>query len=1014
LGKIKEGEKMRKKTLGILLVSFLILVLSSAGLAQRQTGSLRGTIIDEQGNPLPGVNITVTSPAMQGQQTYISTNDGEFRFPTLPPGEYTIRAELSGFQKIERPGIIVSVGKAVSVIIQMKMAAVEEEVTVTAAAPVVDVQSSGIAVTIDKDIIKTIPVRRSILDLYRMAPATTGQSETYDYQKQSVVHGGAVQESKISLDGVDLLDPMRGYILADVAFDAVDEVEISLGGHKAEVGQVMAGYVNVVSKSGGNKFSGSITGVLNTKNITQNAIPLEQIEAAGLEKPITWNYKRDIGGDFGGPIFKDKLWFYISPRYNDRKKNTAFVPFTDPDGISHGTWDFTHSEIAGLGKLTTTFGKNMKWTGMYEYYKNKDHPDPWDVYEKYMSWEAVSGHVMNDSGHVFSSILTFIHNQNTFSEFRAGYVFKTLELHQENTEGPKSRPYTYDEYTGLQWGSANDGGEWYDKHSLTFNLNTTRFQDDFLGMDHEFKAGVEYGYSDSTSEFPLQEWQSSYRRWWWNGTPWAYQETEPYCGYVEIISGDKKLHEMPRKYGVWRYGGFIQDSLTIGKRFTFNVGVRYDEYHGFKRKEILKGWTDPNNGLANILLPEIFSPVDLECPEIKDIMVFKNFSPRIGGTFDLFGNGKTALKASYARYKEVLMGEQISGLDAFGQPWIGFTWYDDNHDGEFDLPPIDRYEPDSYASYNPDPAKLRQKIDPNITAPYTDEFIVGIQQELARDFSLSLNFVYKDARNFQGQRNLVNPKTSDVWVPYTVTDPGWDQEFGTSDDQQLTVYMKKREAEPDILQKKNIPDAWRKYRGIDFILYKRMSNNWMMSANITYSKAWGNQPHGYHSHLGSLNWDNPNWLVNRVSRLEFDRPLLVKLMGTVILPYDIRASMYYRYTSGSPWGRQMTVYFPTTVNGFYPKSRSVTVQAEPVGKRTGAPEINNFDMRVEKEFKVGPGTLGLWIEVFNLFGYYKYDFSQDRGGYLYPDGTFERFGTYGQVRSAEGYRTANIAFRYTF
>lgn len=1003
---------MKRKVLSILFVPLLALVLTSAGGAQSQTGSLSGTITDEQGSPIPFVNITLTSPALQGQQTFVCTDNGNFRFPSLPPGEYTLRAEFSGFQTTEAKGIIISLGKSINLNIQMKSAQAEE-ITITGLAPVVDVRQSDITVTIDKNMIKNIPVRRNILDLYRMAPGTVGQSETYDYQRQSVVHGGAVQDSKISIDGVDLYDPMRGYALGDVAFEAIEEVEISLGGHKAEVGGIMAGYVNVVSKAGGNKFSGGITGLYSGKALTQNIVTPEQVKAAKLAEPILWDYRRDVSADFGGPILKDKLWFYLSPRYTDRKKNTAFVPFTDPRGVYHPPYYFTHQDYQYLGKITASITKGLKWSGMYEYYKNLDEPDPWDVYLLQTPWEAISGHNLNDFGNIVSSILTYIINQNTFAEFRVGYVWKTLELHQYDATGPKSDLYTYDRGTGYYWGPAW-GGEWYDKRSLDIKLTLTRFQDDFLGMDHEFKAGIEYGHAGSTTEGPMEDWQSSYRAYWYNGTPWNFHNTTPYMGQVGIRYGDKTLHEAPREYGVLRAGGFIQDSFTIKKRLTVNLGFRYDSYHGYKEKETFKAWIDPNKGLANILLPQIFITQDQEFQAVDDIMVFHNFSPRLGFTYDVFGNGKTALKVSLARYKEPMVGNHIEMFTAYGSGTITFNWWDDNRNGWYDLPPIDRYSPQSWSPFSTDLEKLRKQIDPNITAPYTDELILGIQHELVKDFSLGVDFVYKNVKNHQGQVNLVNPKTSSAWVPYSFTDPGPDGLFNTGDDQAMTAYMLRREAAPDVYQKTNIPEAWRRYWGIDFIFYKRMSNNWMLSANFTYSKAWGNQPHGYHSQRGSTNWDDPNLLINKVARLEFDRPLFLKVMSTVILPFNINASLYYRFSSGSPWGRMITVYFPTTLDGSAPKSPNVRIYAEPVGERSNLPDFNNFDVRFEKEFRLGPGRLGLWLEVFNLFGNYRYTYDQDPGGYVYANGTFSRYPTYGKVISVEGTRTVNIAFRYRF
>ena len=129
-----------KKNYAFVAASFLIFCLASFGFGQ-QTGSLRGTVTDDAGNPLPGVRLTLSSPAIQGTQEYISTQGGDFRFPALPPGIYTIKTELQGFKTLERPGIQVSLGATITIAVQMSPSPVNEQVTVTAASPVVDVQA---------------------------------------------------------------------------------------------------------------------------------------------------------------------------------------------------------------------------------------------------------------------------------------------------------------------------------------------------------------------------------------------------------------------------------------------------------------------------------------------------------------------------------------------------------------------------------------------------------------------------------------------------------------------------------------------------------------------------------------------------------------------------------------------------------------------------------------------------------------------------------------------------------
>lgn len=999
-----------KKMWCYVFFSAVIFTIVSVGLAQVQTGSLSGRVVDNEGNGLPGVSIIIASPSLQGQQSYVTTENGNYRFPSLPPGTYSITAEIAGFQKCERQGIVVHVGKATTFNFEMALSSIEEEVTVTASPPVIDVQSTNVSVIMSSELIKAIPMRRDIIDIYRAAPATVGESEANDYRKSSSVQGGALHESKISIDGVDLVDPQRGYISADVTYEAIEEVEIGIGGHKAEVGNVAAGYVNVVSKSGGNTFSGGATLFGTTDSLLQNMVPQEQLEAAGLEKPIYFMYQFDSGLHLGGPVLKDKLWFFLSGKYGDRKKKTMFIPFTDPDGVYHGPYDYRRQEYAALGKLTFQITSSLKWMGMYQYTLFDDHPSAWAQNDPYQSWEME--HEWEDSSHTVSQVLTYIFNQNLFAEARMGYVNRYLNCKMHDSEGPDFRIGAYDLATNYEWGSVQVfGEEIYKRIMLDLGINFTKFQDDFLGGNHEFKGGI--GYSRATTASQRTRPQP-YTLYWRDWQPWAYYNTTPYMGRIRIRMPQINRDEMPRENGYWKVGAFIQDSITIKNRLTLNLGIRYDETHGFQPEAFLKGWYDNFfNGLANIILPEMFPTEDQTVPAMDDIVVYKRFSPRLGISYDVFGNGKTILKGSYSRYAEILIGWNLESFHPFRGRTLDFTWYDDNQNGYFDLPPIDRYSPWSYSPYITDTDELRKQIDPNLSCPYTDEWIAGISQEITKDFGVTLSFIYKKGKNLVAQNNLVNPLKSDVWVPYSVEDPGADGNFGTDDDQDLTVYMKKKEAEPDIYQKQNVSDAFRSHWGIDLILYKRMSDNWLLNSSITYSKTWGNYPHGYGAVTGGSNWYDPNEFIYREGRLEFDRPLIIKIMSTVVLPFQISFSSYFRYFTGAPWGRTATVYFPSEVNGFQPKSPNVTVRTEPVGTRRRLSETY-LDLRLEKEFNLGPGRLGVWIEVFNLFGHYSFTFDDNPGGYIYADGTFKRFSRYGDASSAQGSRYFTFAVRYNF
>ncbi|MDH7512489.1 MAG: carboxypeptidase regulatory-like domain-containing protein, partial [Clostridiales bacterium] len=342
---------MNKRISKILFLSFLLAFLSSSVLAQQQTGTIRGIITDPDGNPLPGVTVSVTSEAIMGAQTYVSTETGAFRFPALPPGTYKLTAEMTGFKTFVRENLIVRVGMTVTVDFTMEVATVEEEVTVTAASPTVDVQSTKISVVMDSQLLKNLPLARDLYDIMTAAPGAVSEGMTY--RRTYSIHGSTVRSNTTAFDGVNMNDPVVMYPLTNINFDVMDEVESITAGHPASVGYTDGAYVNIVTKSGGNKFSGGAVFYFTNKDMAQHLWTDEQVTALGVAKPEVSKSWVDGSLTFGGPIAVDKLWFFTNARMIKQERLTNFIgPWTDFLGRTHNPYTWTHDEKMGFIKLT--------------------------------------------------------------------------------------------------------------------------------------------------------------------------------------------------------------------------------------------------------------------------------------------------------------------------------------------------------------------------------------------------------------------------------------------------------------------------------------------------------------------------------------------------------------------------------------------------------------------------------------------------------------------------------------
>jgi hypothetical protein len=1001
-----------KKVLALILTLSLVLISSNFLLGQRLTGVIKGEVLDSEGNPLPGVTVTVESPQFLGKRSYVTSRDGLFSIPNLTPGTYTVTAELTGFKTVKRTGVIVSADMTVAITLKMEMATIKEEVTVTAPSPMVDVESSKVSTRLDSSKLENVPLQRNLYSLVEMAAGVVGESTVSD---TSSIAGSTVRSNVYAVDGVMINDPITFSRLTKVNYDNIEEVEIITGAKPAEVGFASGGYVNIVTRSGGNKYTGSVFLQYTGDKFRKNLIPDEQVLAVGGNPPTYDKHNIDISFNLGGPIIKDKLSFFLNIRRYELLQTGGFVPFTDPLGRYHDVYDYIAQDRYGSLKLTWQVVPKLKINGLIDFtqeYKPIGLP-PYYTRPKISTYRQD-----NDRGINFSNIIEWIINQNTFVEARLGVSYRnTPYLLQKEAE---DMPFYTDSATNYWFGSYTIAQK-YLRSRINPTATFTAFRENFLGANHEIKAGFEYEHAYQRTDW----WKKNPLLWYYyNGDPHRYVTTNPIMGYIAAYVTGQEEGSNVGKDDLWRVAFYLRDNVTIAKRLTANIGFRYDESHAYKPKMVKKGVTAQLPlecpGLFNTLVPDLFSPNDLHVPAVKDLIAWRDIAPRIGLTYDLFGNRKTALKASFSRYVEYLLLTSINYLNPFGTKSVTFYWYDNNKNNKLDLPPIDSYTVVSRPVIEPDVEGWRKKVYKDLKAPYTNEYIFGVQHELAKDFSIELNYIYKDAKRIVEDVDIVNPLNGDMWIPYTVRDPGWDKKFGTGDDKDLTVYMlAKEKAGVPYKQLQNVPQAKRKYQALEFIFNKRMSDNWQLGGSVVYSKLYGNYFGGGASPVGYMTYyDSPNDLVNKEnSRLDFDRPLVIKMYGTVKLPWSFYLSGYFSHYDGNPIARTLYVYFPSKYQGYTPYYVSASVTGERQGDHR-YPGTDNLDLRIEKEFdlnKIGLyGRFKVSIDIFNVMGNTSVSISWVPSGYIYADGSYAPFTTYGKVYGFYGTRSFFFNLRYSF
>jgi hypothetical protein len=362
----------------ITLLSFILSLLLIGGLvaAQESTGKITGTVTDNQGQPLPGVNVEATSPKIVGKASAITDTSGVYRLLALPSGIYKITFTLQGFNTIVREGIVLSLEQTLIVDISMEVGAIEEEVTVIGKMALVDIKSTVKGMTLSKETFDKLPKGRNFDTLVSVIPGVNNEK----YLGGISVDGSSGSENVYYIDGMNITSMYSGLGDQSSVFEFVDEVQIKASGYQAEFGGSLGGVINVVTRSGGNEYHGEIIGyysgsMLTTKERdTLRTNPFDTTKAEYVNYEDLYGkdkvHRYEVGFSLGGYILKDKLWFFASflPEFRKTQRHVEWLPQGIAPGSDHiqkytwwnGTAKITAQPIKGLrlsGSLVNNFSK---------------------------------------------------------------------------------------------------------------------------------------------------------------------------------------------------------------------------------------------------------------------------------------------------------------------------------------------------------------------------------------------------------------------------------------------------------------------------------------------------------------------------------------------------------------------------------------------------------------------------------------------------------------------------------
>ncbi len=897
--------KRSTRTLTWFAFGAILLLLTAPLAAQRVTGQISGTVKDDSGAVLPGVTISLTGETIAGTRTTVSNANGFYRFLNLPPGIYAIDFNLEGFQPQDRTGIRVSLGKTTTENATMSISELTETLTVIAEAPVVDTSSNEVSTNYGRDWVENAPVSRTSFN--GLVAAAPGSLQGGDQSARTMVYGSSYDENSFQLDGADVNDNFFNEQLASPNIDAIEEIEVLSLGAPAEYGNLTGAVYNIVTRQGGNQFKGDVSFYTQPDSLTSENTSAE--EDGGF--PFNRDEYTDYSAQLGGPLQKDRLWFFASYQHQE-------IGFSNP-GVDPSVGTEFEEDDRYFGKLNWFI--NNRHSVQITYHEDEIFED-----EALNPGDSPSTKFARETNTPTPGVgYTGVLSDSTVLDVRFTGFYGDVVLGPSDPSQPRDLTRLFDDETGLI-----SGGHYYwyelEPSRTTLNAKVSHLADEFMGGGHEFRFGVQYneaeasgiyGYNDLVFAYPSYGYGYGYSR-----VPFSYS------GNTENI------------------GVFADDTWRVNDRLTLNFGVRYDSNKAFTK--------------AQQELDENALPTGVVFPA-RDFYTWEYFSPRLGFNYQLTEDGRTVLKGHAGRYhRAITTGEFANVIGPSIKPIFGGFY--DLASNTFD----DLFQLTDNSNLN---------VDPGYDSPYTDQLILSLERQLGNNIGLNLNLVYKAGREFGAWRDVGGIYEQVTWIegdydldgqPDFDVDPdatgapitlfrliGGDRDF---------IITNRDEMDTDIY-------------AASLGVVKPMSNNWSLVSSLTWLQSEGRTTDSGGptdvQQRGGLQFRsfgrNPNDFVNTGGRLRGDLPWQFKTQLVYQLPKDFLVAVNLGIRSGGNRVRRVRPPRELTVI-------STRILAQERGSFGRLPTQKLLDLRLSKAFRFGNNMeLSLIADVFNLLNDDSYD-----------------------------------------
>ena len=715
---------MRKFTPILILVAICLLAAGPAAVAQT-TGSIAGTVNDNDGKPLPGVTVEALSPSLQGTRVVVTGGNGTYRFPSLAPGTYTVKATLSGFSTAERTAPV-TLDSTSTVNLTMRITA-KEEVVVSGEAPLVDVTNTTTGSSYSAKVIERLPVARNYADIVRSNPGvSTDRGETQGRALALTVYGATSVENQYVIDGVNTTNVIKGFQGKAINSEFIQEVEVKTGGYQAEYGRALGGVINVITKSGGNEFHGDGFVYYDSFKTQSDRTITGQDSLTGM---VISDYKRtDFGADVGGFFIKDRLWFFAA---YDRVNNPGTVsravasasvptsarfPLDETDNLYSGklTWNIAQ----GSTLVATVFADPTTISGA----ANADprHARVTSITSfNPLTWESRRDIGGQDGGLRFNQLfgslglltLQASHHEDRYQLTPSG-AGSGIRVDDFSCSG--GTPTTPCVQPASSLSTTGGFGQIFGP-TLNNRSNRNQYRGDlaFYFGSHEVKGGGDYEIGKTTA---ITYYTGGQRVTKFNDYGQTYYQHDFFSAGA---SSQDPIDNTVTPKSI-NYGGYLQDSWKVIPGLTMNAGIRWDQ-------EDIQDYTGTTA-----------------------IKTKNEWQPRIGVIWDPKGNGAAKIYGFFGRFYYAIPTDL--NVRAYGAQTQVSTWNFDAINTHQDASVLGHPKPFIQGGAFTEPTEA------GIKGIYQDEFTIGGEMLLDPTLSVGVKGTYRNLAGDRGSLRL-EPRT---------------------------------------------------------------------------------------------------------------------------------------------------------------------------------------------------------------------------------------------------------------